>query len=509
MLYFCHVIYCVRIFYAIMIVKGKANMKKTFLKTGCLILAASMMLGNFSGCSLKNNSKDTIPELSGIKIEKGILEDSITSDGYVESTEEDSVITTELMGCKVNKVYFQVGDKLNVGDVVCELDGSELENEIAELEKSMTDSSTISDYEYKNLVKALENTKSSGNLQIESAQRVLDDARNSLNDLNNRYQQKVDEYNSCISQANECMEQAKTCEDEALREGLLVQYKEFKENAALAMEAYEETDSSRKIKESEIKEYENDLSKTKLDVQNEIRNAQYSVDTYSFSSKSNSDIQKDLDEKRALLAKTIVKAEKSGIISEVNIEEGNICNNGLLMTVQSDSKVHVRISIKEENLLRIEKGMRASLTILANPKQNYGGQVEKVNPIKNNLGFSGYVSIDDPSDFKVGMKAGVKIFTVDKKDVISVKNTAVFENDNNEKCVYEVVDQGDGTFTAREVKITEVLKTRNFTEISEDDLEENTVILSNSRLYKDGMIFRVNVEKYDSSDESDSGTGIY
>ena len=72
------------------------------------------------------------------------------------------------------------------------------------------------------------------------------------------------------------------------------------------------------------------------------------------------------------------------------VEEGNICKDGLLMSVQSDSDVHVSITIKEENFLSIEKGMRASVSILAKPGKTYEGKVEKVNPIKDSFGFTGF-----------------------------------------------------------------------------------------------------------------------
>ena len=477
-------------------------MRKPIAKISCILIAAALMAGALSGCNNKNNETDMLPLLTGITVEKRDLEDVITSEGEVQSMDGDSVIVTELIGCKVKKVFFQVGDKVNEGDVVCELDSSELENEIAELEKAVSDSSVVSDYEYKQLVKNLDSIKKSGDLQIEAAQRNLDSARSTLNDLNNRYQQKVDEYNSCISGADECMAQAEVCDDAALREAMFVKYAEYKENAAMAMEAYELIDAERKETDAQIKILENQLEQTKLDVKNQISSAQFEVDSYNASSNDDSQIQKTLNEKKKLLEKTNVKAEKSGIISSVNVEEGNICKDGLLMTVQSDSDVHVCIDIKEENLLSIEKGMRASVSILAKPGKTYEGKVEKVNPIKNDMSFLGFVSLDDSTDFRVGMVAGVKIYIVDKKDVLAVKNSAVFENDDKEKCVYEAVDNGDGTYTAKAVKITEVEKTKNYTEIGEGSLKEDAVILSNSRAYSDGMVFRLNVEKNDMSEEN-------
>ncbi len=477
-------------------------MRKITAKISCLLIAAMMMTGVLSGCKNNSEETDTLPVLTGVRVEKNDLEDTITSEGEVQSSDEDSVIVTELIGAKVKSVFYQVGDKINAGDIVCELDSTDLENEIAELEKAVSDSSVVSDYQYKQRVKNLENVRKTGDLQIEAAQRTLDNARNTLNDLNSRYQQKVDEYSSCMSGADECMAEAEKCEDEALRESLFVKYAEYKENAAMAMESYELIDAQIKETQAEVKALENELEKTRLEVQNQISSAQYEVDSYSVSSNDDSDIQKTLNEKKKLLDKTKVKAEKSGIISNVNVEEGNICKDGLLMSVQSDSDVHVCISIKEENLLSIENGMRADVSILAKPGKTYEGKVEKVNPIKTGNFFIGYVSLEDTTDFRVGMSAGVKIYIVDKKDVLSVKNSSVFENDNSEKCVYEAVDNGDGTYTAKEVKITEVEKTKNYTEIGEGDLKEDAVILSNSRAYSDGMVFRLNLEEKGMSEEN-------
>lgn len=477
-------------------------MKRKVLKPTAFISAICLLMTfSASGCQ-KKEEENTIPVFPAAKYEKRELSDYIINTGTVESTDKNSVITTELLKCKVSKINYKVGDHVNAGDIVCELDPTDIEREIADTEKAINDSNALSDFSYQRKVELLEETKKSGNSQIESAQNALNEKRNEYNNAINLYNEKVNQYNDLIYKAGDTMNRASVCEDEAEKEALLAEYNQYQEQASAAMAEFEQADAAAKAAEMSVPILENALEQTKNNVNAQISQAQYEVNTYKLST-SNSDVQKRLEDLRKSLENTKVKATKSGIISAVNVEEGKMCSDGIIMNVQSDSAICVHIMIEEEDLLKIEKGMRVSATISARPGKEYEGRVDRIVDIMSESAFDGYISIDEPEDFRVGMTSKVKIFTVDEPEALTVKNSAIFENKDNKKCVYEAEKQPDGTYTAREVEITEGTKTKSYTAITGEGLEDGDIVLTTPKRYKDENTFDVKISDSESGNNKD------
>ncbi len=476
--------------------KTKALKAASFISAMCLLLTFSA-----TGCQKKE--KNTISVLTASKYEKRELSDYISISGTVESTDKNSVITTELLRYKVSKINYKVGDHVNAGDVVCELDSTDLEREISDTEKAINDSNTLSDFSYQRKVEVLEETKKSGNSQIAAAEKAVSDKRNEYNNARNLYNEKVDLYNSSIAKADDAINRASVCTDESERSALIAEYNQYQAQAAASMAEFEQADAAMKAAEISISALENNLEQTRNSVNAQISSAQYEVDTYKLST-NNNDAQKRLDDLRKNLENTKIKATKSGIISTVNVEEGKMCSDGIIMNVQSDSAVCVHVVIEEEDLLKVQKGMRVTATISARPGEEFEGSVDRIVDIMSATGFDGYISINDPEDFRVGMTSKVKIFTVDEPEALTVKNAAIFENKDKKKCVYEAEKQSDGTYTAREVEITEGTKTKNYTAVTGDGLEDGDIVISTPKRYKDGESFDIRLSKSEEKTDKES-----
>lgn len=480
-------------------------MKRKVLKTAAFISAMCIMM-TFSATGCQKKEENTLPVLIASKYQKRDLSDYISISGTVESTDKNSVITTELLRYKVSKINYKVGDHVNPGDIVCELDSSDLEREIADTEKSVNDSNALSDFSYQRRLEILEETKKNGNAQIAAAEKAVNDKRNEYNEARNRYNEKVDLYNSSISNASNAINQAYACEDEKQSEALIAEYNQYQAQAAAAMAEYEQADAQMKAAEISVTALENNLEQTRNSVNSQISSAKYDVDTYKLSS-NNTDAQRRLDDLRKDLENTKIKATKSGIISAVNVEEGKMCSDGIIMNVQSDSDICVHVVIEEEDLLKVQKGMRVSATISAKPGEEYDGTVDRIVDIMSMSGFDGYISINEPENFKVGMTSKVKIYTVDEPESLTVKNSAIFENKDKKKCVYEAEQQDDGSYKAREVEITESTKTKSYTAVTGEGLEEGDLVITIPKRCKDGEIFNIKMSKSDEKKESNDEKG--
>lgn len=81
-------------------------------------------------------------------LEKGSLEDLVTLNGNVGSARV-FVVTSELES-KVTAVHVKVGDKVNAGDVICELDTTEITKQIREKKKQLAEEKAALKQEVKN-----------------------------------------------------------------------------------------------------------------------------------------------------------------------------------------------------------------------------------------------------------------------------------------------------------------------------------------------------------------------
>ena len=117
-----------------------------------------------AGCGKKET--DTTKKVNVSEFSEQDLSSSLKIEGKVESTDNDSTIMTDLTSLKVKKINVSVGDQVKAGDVLCELDSTDIEKQISDLEKIISDSSTLYDYKYQQLQKELENTKKSGEIDI-------------------------------------------------------------------------------------------------------------------------------------------------------------------------------------------------------------------------------------------------------------------------------------------------------------------------------------------------------
>lgn len=353
-------------------------------------------------------------------------------------------------------------------------------------------------------MKELENTKKSGDLKIKEANDKLSDARNSYNNYKSSYENNLNRYNELTSEANSLKDAAAACENPDEAAMYVEQYQAKMMEISAAMNAYETAYNAMEAAKESISMYETALESEKISVKGEIDAAQYNIDTYSLTENSSSDNTKKLEELKESLENTKIKADKSGVISMINAEEGKTCQNGIIMSLQSVSDVCVHVTISEEDMLSVKKGMKAVVTIPARKDDEYTGSVDRVIDIKSEQGFDGYINIDDTENFRIGMNAKVKITTVDEPEVLSVKKSAIFKNDDDRSCVYEAEKQSDGTYKIREVEVEEGISKELYTAVTGDGLEEGDYIVLNPAKCSDGDVVDVRLQKKKKDEAGDS-----
>lgn len=466
-------------------------MKKKIFGFAALISSLCLVV---SGCG-QNKTGNTVPTLKAYEFGKNDVVKTLKVSGEVESTEKNSTITTELVNCKVKTLNVSVGDRVKKDDILCELDTSEIEKEIADLEKLISDSRQLSDYDLDQYKQNLEKTKKNGNEALDDAQSKIDDAKKALEDQKSLSSKYYSAYEASLNAAEEAKNAAENAESEEEAAAYSAEYQEYMKAAGTAMASYEAAQAGISQAESAVKLSENMYSQTKKEVDSSISSAQYQVDRYSLASGGTSEDQKKLDDLKSQLEKAVIRAEKDGIVAAVIAEEGKTCQNGIIMTLQSAADMCVHVVISEEDLLDVESGMKATITIPARDKEEYSGAVDRVIDIKSQNGFDGYINIDDPTDFRIGMSAKAEIVINDSSDQMSVRNSSVFKNTEQKDCVYEAEKQGDGTYKIREVEVETGIRNDQYTVVSGEGLDEGDIIIIAPSRCKDGDIINVSLSE--------------
>jgi HlyD family secretion protein len=184
-----------------------------------------------------------------------------------------------------------------------------------------------------------------------------------------------------------------------------------------------------------------ELSKKEFVSETELRDARVAVEIGEAKVKSareglmryKADLVKaehDLDEVR-------ITAEMSGVITALNVEEGETAIIGtmnnpgtVLLTVADLSEMEAEVRVDETEVVFIEPGQRASVTLDAFPDTSFSGLVTEV----GNSAIRGQIGMGQESvDFKVvvaivdsipsirpGLSASVDVTVAEKKDVLAV-----------------------------------------------------------------------------------------
>ena len=468
-------------------------MKKNFIKIIALACVGTFCL---TSCQASKAEESSLPRVRVSKFEKNDVMATLSAEGVIESADKNTTILTNLTTYKVKKINVKVGDRVSQGDVVCELDTTELENEIASIEKQLSNANAFSEFQLEQYKKDLQTAKQSKDLQLNSAQKAIDEARRAYDNAKVGYENNLNKYNDAFARAEQLKfsyENAQT-EEEAVE--IYKQYEAVLQEVSLYRSSYEAEEMKITESESYIKNTENNYESVLLAANKSVEAAQYALDTYSVSSDSSSarDTQEKLETLKKSLNDSKIIAPSSGIISSINAQEGKACVDGIIMTTQNDSEKSVKISISEEDFLFVKQGMKAIVTTLATGTETFEGTVSRVVDIKSQNGFDGYISLENSDKFKIGMTAKVKLVTVDEKEKLSVKKSSLFSNDEGVLCLFEAEKQDNNKYILKQTEVDKTAENQLLAIVSADTLEEGDFILiEDPSKYSDGDVVDVRI----------------
>jgi RND family efflux transporter MFP subunit len=220
-----------------------------------------------------------------------------------------------------------------------------------------------------------------------------------------------------------------------------------------AQAAFNKADSQAKVAENEVIENEkllkmgaippSTVEKKKL----EMDAAKYEAEAQRLEMKAN----------EAMLEKSNLYAPSSGMLGDINIEEGeNISQSTLIGTHINTEYTYAEFGIVERDVQKITLGQKAKVFVDAYPDKTFEGVIENIAPQISGTSrtSTAKVRIENPEGLLMpGMFARVRIMLYSKKDALVVPTDAI-QGGEGEKFVYALkLPESAGAGDAVEPKV--------------------------------------------------------
>lgn len=150
-------------------------------------------------------------------------------------------------------------------------------------------------------------------------------------------------------------------------------------------------------------------------------------------------LQNDLNTQQTNLSKTSIMCPRDGIISTLNIKQGDyVDNTKLIAAIINPSNLQIVVPIDEMDIDKVKTGEDAAIKVSDIKDKSYTGHVEKVSSVgkttNNVTTYDVTLSLDNSDRLRVGMSATVTIAVDKKTNVLAVPAEAVTER-NGKKYV--------------------------------------------------------------------------
>lgn len=351
-------------------------------------------------------------------------------------------------------------------------------NAVSEAENALKDANTT----LSNAQADLENAKASEEeLDLTDFQKAVYDAEHAIEtastDLSNA--------KTAFSSLNTSIEDASSALKEAERiYNKLQGYKDAYQQKEAAVFSAEQTveqskaqyEQAQSQRENYQEQYESTIKKAQEDYDRAVLEEQLITESQE---------EQTIDEYSELIEDCVVRATMSGVITSLNVTEGNIFGGGNIYTIQDNENFIVTSSVDEYDISSIEKGMSAYIKTDATGDTEMNGEVTYVaisssgngtmGAISSSGSYTIKVSIADPDEkLRAGMTAKISISLEEAENVLTVPYDAVTTAPDGTSTI--TIDQ-DGE---KKTLIVETgLETDYYTEIISDSISEGmTVYLS-------------------------------
>lgn len=416
-------------------------------------------------CSCSKNKTDNEKgalTVKALKVKKEIIKENIYSIGTISYIEKIN-ITSKVMG-KVNKVYVDVGSRIQKGSTLLKIDDFPLQLELkkTEAELESTKSALVLVQEkYKNALKGVEQQLKI----IDKAQADLNDKKVSLENIKRITERKK----QLLDVGGITLEEYETLQTELTT--YETKYKLAQKELEIQMNGYKDQDirnngykvpkdPQKRIKI--LKEINTSIDRAEVNVQKaKVKNAQAQVDSI-----------------KLLLKKSTIRSPINGIVAVRNIETGErIVNEEPLLVVMNIDNVYALLNVSESKIKKIKKGNKIKVQVDALGEENFTGYIHLISPIVDlktrTIEIKGKIR-NAKHSLKPGMFARAYIYTGKKRETITLPGSCVLTSQSNTGHIFTLHNKNEAY--SKEIQ---------FKELADDKIEvikgikENDIIILN------------------------------
>ncbi len=336
-------------------------------------------------------------------------------------------------------------------------------------------------------------------------QGALDEAGSALNNARTQYEAVMEnressdeERNAAKSAFDEASSAAAQLEEQLKAANIEVQAaseeaKKAAETYAAAMMAEKELKSSLAAVDNSVDEARHGIesaSDSKAETEHtfdstiassadNLKTTEISVDD------SVADIEEQIRTIKKNIAKCTIKADISGIITEVNVKAGETYGGGAIAVIQDDSSYKIEAAAEQYDISKLEKGMPTEITVQAVSSAPMNGTLSFVSPTPQAPTFSAdgsgsstdytiEASFNNKEDqLRLGMTAKLNIIVGESKNTLAVPDNCIYTDEDGRNFI-EVTGNGD---RVDKVYVECGLKNDYYTEISGNDIKEGMKVV--------------------------------
>lgn len=419
--------------------------------------------------------------------------------GQISSS--DKLMVTADPTLKVSKLNVKVGDSVKAGDILCEFDSRKLQDQYDKLVRNSEKVQGASQHSHDLIVRNYNKALSEKDSLISKAKSAYDTAVSKRDAAYDEYNRMIDAYNELYSRQIDVYNAwANTSDDAHNKESMKMELdaleNEFKE-AEKELAAFQESlpgfdsavDAASEAYNAAVEKGDELIQSA----QDALDNEKYTV------SDDSGDSQ--LEELRERIEKCTVRAERDGVVTELNISEGSVPESGNIMTIENTSELIVSGKVSEADILKVNEGMEAEIKTSATEDRIIRGRIKRIEKIissgKAKYETGGYtveVSVEEKdSGLLIGMSASVKIILDKREDVLSVPYDAIRGGENEGYFIFVATPQENDMYSISKRKISKGFEGDYYTEIISGYVNEGDIVLTDPVGVSDGDLIPLSV----------------
>lgn len=492
---------------------------------GAVVIIPGMQAGKAAAAS-----SEDLTLARTVSLTKGSLDSTVSVSGVVRSNTVSTVTTT--LTSKVTAVNVAVGDKVSKGDVICTLDTTEIDKQIADKQQQIGDANKQLQDDAAKIQAQLDRAKASRtqsqtslDATVNSATTARDNAKNALATVKTTYdgaKSSMDTANAQLAAAQKAANDAEasrataytawqtaggatpgvnesgTAEYQAWSaastaasnaEGNLAtaktvyNYDSISKSFADADAAYKAAQDALTTAQAALDSAVNTRQSTLNDADNNIADLAAQVKTAAEKAKKGTS-DSELETLREKRKSATLKAETDGEITELNVTVGSVPKDAVAK-IQSTTNLILRVTIPEADINRVSVGLPVRITA-DSIQGTVNGTLSRISPTadtgsdsstaSSSNGYSADIAITDPAGLHIGSKAKGDIVLSTKSDVYTVPIDAVGTDVDGNSYIRSM--QADGTTV--NVPVTTGEKNEYNIEISGTELKEGMSVLADA-----------------------------